>query len=79
VYSTRAQAAATVSVPVTWDDLGFGTRSNAFHVGDVDAWYASKDPWASYASIRQRLTAAKIKAARAALESAPRALSSLRG
>ncbi len=68
VFSSRAQPAATVSVPVAWDALGFGTRDDAFHVGDVDRWYPEQDPWASYGSVRQKLTAAKIKAARAALE-----------
>ncbi len=67
-YSSRAHPAATVSVPVAWDDLGFATRNDAFHVGDVDRWYLEPDAWASYGKVRQKLTAAKIKAARAALE-----------
>ena len=67
VYSSRAQPTATVSVPVPWSELGFGTRGDAFHVGDIDVWYAKRDPWAEYGKVRQRLTAATIKAARAAL------------
>ena len=67
VLSSRAQASATVSVPVAWDDLGFGTRGDAFHVGDVTAWYQDRDPWADYARIHQCLTPAAIKAARTAL------------
>jgi len=68
VFSSRAQPAATVSVPVAWEVLGFGTRDDAFHVGDVASWYQGQDPWAAYGKTRQKLTAAKIKAARAALE-----------
>jgi bifunctional non-homologous end joining protein LigD len=68
VFSSRAQPAATVSVPLAWDALGFATRDDAFHVGDVERWYPEQDPWASYGEIRQKLTAAKIKAAQAALE-----------
>ncbi len=71
VFSSRAQATATVSVPVTWDGLGFATRADAFHVGDVDQWFRGPDPWAEHSKIRQRLTATKIKAARAALGRAP--------
>jgi bifunctional non-homologous end joining protein LigD len=71
VFSSRAQPTATVSVPVAWDELGFGTRADAFHVGDVDRWYPSRDPWAEFGEIRQRLTTAKIKAARVALGRAP--------
>ena len=78
-YSSRAHAAATVSVPVSWAELGFATHSDAFHVGDVDRWYGERDPWADYGKTRQRLRAAEIKAAHAALARAPRAVSSLRG
>ena len=78
-FSSRAQATATVSVPVAWDELGFGTRADAFHVGDVGFWYQERDPWAEYGKIRQRLTAAKIQAARAALDHAPREMSPVQG
>jgi bifunctional non-homologous end joining protein LigD len=71
VFSSRAQATATVSVPVAWEALGFATRADAFHVGDVDRWFEGPDPWAEHCKIRQRLTATKIKAARAALGRAP--------
>jgi DNA primase len=68
-----------VSVPVAWDELGFGTRDDAFRVGNVASWYQDRDPWSNYGKIRQRLTAAKIKAARAALGRAPRELSPVQG
>jgi bifunctional non-homologous end joining protein LigD len=71
VFSSRAQATATVSVPVAWDELGFATRADAFHVGDVDHWFEGPDPWAEHGKTRQRLTASKIKAARAALGRGP--------
>ena len=68
VFSSRANPAATVSRPVAWDDLGFRTRNEAFHVGNVATWFQAQDPWADFGKIRQRLTAAKIRAARAALD-----------
>jgi bifunctional non-homologous end joining protein LigD len=77
-YSSRAHAGATVSVPVAWENLGFATRSDAFHVSNADRWYAGQDPWADYRRIRQRLTAAKIKAAQTALAGGSRAVSALR-
>jgi len=43
-------------------------RNEAFHVGNVATWFQAQDAWADFSKIRQRLTAAKIKAARAALE-----------
>jgi bifunctional non-homologous end joining protein LigD len=49
VFSSRAQPAATVSVPVAWEELGFATRDDAFHVGDVASWYQGQDPWAATA------------------------------
>jgi bifunctional non-homologous end joining protein LigD len=65
VYSTRARPTAPVSVPVTWDELGPATRSQAFRVPDVMAWPADRpDPWADYFKIRQRLTAARLAQAR---------------
>ena len=79
VFSSRAQATATVSVPVAWDELGFGTRDDAFHVGDVASWCRKGDPWAEYGRIRQRLTAAAIKAARSTLDRAPREMSPMQG
>jgi DNA ligase D-like protein (predicted polymerase) len=66
-YSSRAQPTATVSVPVAWDALDAVSRPDAFHISDVDAWYGPTDPWADYGKTRQRLTATKLKAARAAL------------
>jgi bifunctional non-homologous end joining protein LigD len=69
-YSARAQPAATVSVPIAWDELDAVSGPDAFHVGDVDRWYLASDPWADYGKPRQRLTAAKLKAAGAALKRA---------
>jgi bifunctional non-homologous end joining protein LigD len=62
-YSSRAQPMATVSVPITWDDLGFATRNDAFRVDNEHQWYTSVDPWRDYGRSRQRLTADKLKAA----------------
>lgn len=68
VYSTRARPSAPVSTPVSWDDLGPGMRSDTFHVGDLPAFLRDRpDPWVGYARVRQRLTAARLKQARALL------------
>jgi bifunctional non-homologous end joining protein LigD len=66
-YSTRAQPTATVSVPVAWQTLDQVVR-DAFHMRNVETWYAAVDPWKGYAEARQHLTAAKLKAASRALE-----------
>jgi len=66
VYSSRARPSASVSVPVGWDDLGQVVRSDAFRVGDSEAWLAGRpDPWAGYSRVRQRLTSARLKQAEA--------------
>jgi bifunctional non-homologous end joining protein LigD len=79
VYSSRAHAAATVSVAVTWEELGFAARNDAFHVLDAHVWHARRDPWADYGRTRQRLDASRLRAAHAVLDRAPRAVSVLHG
>ena len=62
-YSTRARAGATVSVPVSWDELTPGIRSDEFTIRNlVDRLHSLKrDPWAKIGSIRQSLTTAVKK------------------
>ncbi len=67
-YSTRAQPTATVSVPQDWRTLDQVKAPDAFHIRNLEAWYPPADPWKGYGQTRQRLTAAKLKAASAAVE-----------
>lgn len=59
-YSTRARAGAPVSAPLRWEELGPELRSDSFTVEQLPARLASlaEDPWAAYASVRQRITRA---------------------
>ncbi len=62
-YSTRARAGATVSVPISWEELGPKLRSDEFTIADVPARLAKlkKDPWAEIGKVRQSITKAMIK------------------
>jgi bifunctional non-homologous end joining protein LigD len=56
-YSTRARAGAPVSVPLAWDELSSGVRTNQFSVGNLSQRldYLKKDPWGGFFETRQRL------------------------
>jgi bifunctional non-homologous end joining protein LigD len=56
-YSTRARAGATVSAPVSWDELGPKLAPNKFTVLNIGKRLASlkKDPWAEIGKVKQRL------------------------
>ena len=56
-YSTRARAGATVSVPVSWEELGPKLAPNKFTVLNIGKRLASlkKDPWADIGKVKQRL------------------------
>jgi bifunctional non-homologous end joining protein LigD len=58
-YSTRARPGATVSVPVTWEELGKLKVPNGFNVQNLPARLKRlrKDPWADIGKIRQKLPA----------------------
>jgi len=60
-YSTRARAGAPVAVPIRWEELADGVRSDTFDLrGTLDRLDSlADDPWADYAEVaRQRITAA---------------------
>jgi bifunctional non-homologous end joining protein LigD len=63
-YSTRAQTGAPISVPLRWDELAAGVRSDAFSIANVKTRLEglAGDPWAAYWTTQQRLTAARRKA-----------------
>jgi bifunctional non-homologous end joining protein LigD len=58
-YSTRARPGATVSVPLTWEELGTQKVSNAFTLENLPKRLARlrRDPWENMARIKQTLPA----------------------
>jgi bifunctional non-homologous end joining protein LigD len=58
-YSTRARPGATVSVPLTWEELGEQKMSNAFTLENLPERLARlrRDPWENMARIKQTLPA----------------------
>lgn len=56
-YSTRARPGATVSVPLTWEELGKQKSANAFTVLNLSKRLAKmkKDPWAGMNRVKQAL------------------------
>jgi bifunctional non-homologous end joining protein LigD len=56
-YSTRARAGATVSVPITWDELGGLKAPNLWTVQNLSKRLSRlrKDPWAGIGRMKQKL------------------------
>ncbi|PWU24491.1 MAG: DNA ligase D [Candidatus Rokuibacteriota bacterium] len=56
-YSTRAKPDAPVSVPLDWDELGPRLRSNHYTIANLPRRLATltRDPWARYFTLRQKL------------------------
>jgi bifunctional non-homologous end joining protein LigD len=56
-YSTRGFAQATVSTPLTWDELSERIRSDHFTVGNLRnrLEFLDRDPWDGFFKLRQRL------------------------
>ncbi len=56
-YSTRARADATVSVPVTWEEVEGGLRSDRFTVLTLPEYLRARaaDPWAELAATKQMI------------------------
>ncbi|MCC7274374.1 MAG: non-homologous end-joining DNA ligase [Alphaproteobacteria bacterium] len=61
-YSPRAREGAPVAWPVAWDALDGVPGADAFRLPDVRARLADPDPWEGYATLRQELTAAALRA-----------------
>lgn len=57
-FSTRAREDAPVAMPISWDDLEAGVRSDEFTVRQVDALLqrTDPDPWRGFAAAAARLT-----------------------
>jgi bifunctional non-homologous end joining protein LigD len=58
-YSPRSSPQASVSVPLEWDELSEGLRSDHFTVGNVRHRLAflRRDPWQGFFTVRQRIPA----------------------
>ncbi|MCB4809818.1 DNA ligase D [Methylovorus menthalis] len=62
-YSSRAKPTATVSVPISWDELNMGIRSDTFTVATLPERLAQlkQDPWQDYERLRQHITTAMLE------------------
>jgi bifunctional non-homologous end joining protein LigD len=58
-YSTRALPQASVSTPLTWEELSEGLRSDHFTVGNLRhrLKFLNRDPWPNFFKVRQRVPA----------------------
>lgn len=56
-YSTRARAGAPVSVPLSWEELDSGLRSDHYRVTTIARRLAAQtvDPWEGIAQVRQHM------------------------
>jgi bifunctional non-homologous end joining protein LigD len=62
-YSTRALGSAPVAVPLAWDEVSPGTRSDAYTMQTVLRRLKDRlrDPWPGYGETKQRLRAATMR------------------
>ena len=65
-YSTRARPGATVSAPLTWEELGSQKTSNAFTVENLPKRLARlrRDPWEKIGRLKQACRQRDAKKAR---------------
>jgi bifunctional non-homologous end joining protein LigD len=58
-YSTRARPGATVSTPLSWDELSAAIKPDHFRVDNIPSRLAALevDPWAEIDEVRQSITA----------------------
>jgi bifunctional non-homologous end joining protein LigD len=63
-YSTRARDGAPVSVPIAWDELRTTLEPQLLTLLNVPRRLQrlNKDPWAAYSSVRQQLSARRLRA-----------------
>jgi bifunctional non-homologous end joining protein LigD len=62
-FSTRNRPGATVSVPISWDELTSSLHSDQFNIENVPARLAKlkRDPWADMPETKQSLRASMLK------------------
>jgi bifunctional non-homologous end joining protein LigD len=56
-YSTRERANAPVATPLSWDELAQLQAANGFRIDDVVERLDQPDPWSTFGSRRQSVTA----------------------
>jgi bifunctional non-homologous end joining protein LigD len=58
-YSTRARKEASVSTPLTWDELSQGMRADHFRVDNLRQRlrFLASDPWQGFFELRQQVKA----------------------
>jgi len=61
-FSPRARAGAPVAWPVTWPALARQSGANAVDIPTAMKRLGEPDPWKGYATLKQRLTKAALKA-----------------
>jgi bifunctional non-homologous end joining protein LigD len=62
-YSSRARAGAPVSVPLSWQELKPALDPGSLTVGTVPRRLSrTGDPWKSVKTVRQSLTAQRLRA-----------------
>ena len=61
-FSPRARAGAPVAWPVTWPALGRQSGANAVTIATAMKRLGEADPWKGYATLKQRLSKAALKA-----------------
>ncbi|MDF2941048.1 MAG: hypothetical protein K0R66_1690 [Gammaproteobacteria bacterium] len=54
-YSTRATDTASISVPLSWDELDSINAGNVFDLANIEQRLNKNDPWADYFSIKQTI------------------------
>lgn len=62
-FSTRARDGASISAPLTWEELVAGVKPNEFTIRNIGERLRKlqKDPWDGYAQIRQYLSAQLLR------------------
>ncbi len=63
-YSTRARPNAPVSVPIFWDELDAGIKSDSYTIMNIAERlnHLMEDPWKEYWTLKQQLTPKILKA-----------------
>ncbi len=62
-YSTRARQEASVSTPLTWEELSQGVRADHFRVENLRQrlQFLASDPWEGFFDLRQRIAARHLR------------------
>src|SRR6185312_7623165 len=62
-FSSRARSSASVSAPLSWDEVEQGVRSDQFTIESLPARLgAGTDPWADFFAVKQAISAGARKA-----------------